>query len=383
MNKLPTAKRAQIIRMLVEGISLRAISRVEDVSINTVSKLLVEAGEACIDFHNNSVRNVNSKRVQVDEIWQFCYAKGKNVSEAKAAPEGAGDTWTWTALDSDSKLIVSWLLGERDQRSAYHFIADLAERLAGRVQLTSDGLRLYRSAVEAVFGSGVDYAQVVKIFGAPTEGEKRYSPVTCQGAVRSQVQGRPDPDHISTSYVERHNLTMRMSMRRFTRLTNAFSKKLRNHALALALYFVHYNFCRRHKTIRVTPAMEAGLDNMPRDAEWIVGLVDAAAPKPAKPGPKPGSKRRAMANQTETLPESQDALDFTLYEAGTLLETKTMRLEGGLFFSEIFDSVGQHFIGSVRVVSQKPFFITVLRQELIPGPQLRFQLTSVPATPVP
>ena len=278
--------------MLVEGISLRAISRVEDVSINTVSKLLVEAGEACIDFHNNSVRNVNAKRVQVDEIWQFCYAKEKNVSEAKAAPEGAGDTWTWTALDSDSKLIVSWLLGERDQRSAYHFIADLAERLAGRVQLTSDGLRLYRSAVEAVFGSDVDYAQLVKIFGAPTEGEKRYSPATCQGAARSQVQGRPDPDHISTSYVERHNLTMRMSMRRFTRLTNAFSKKLRNHALALALYFVHYNFCRIHKTIRVTPAMEAGLDNLPRDAEWIVGLVDAAAPKPAKPGPKTGSKRR-------------------------------------------------------------------------------------------
>ena len=292
MNKLPTAKRAKIIRMLVEGISLRAISRVEDVSINTVSKLLVEAGEACIDFHNNSVRNVNAKRVQVDEIWQFCYAKEKNVSEAKAAPEGAGDTWTWTALDSDSKLIVSWLLGERDQRSAYHFIADLAERLAGRVQLTSDGLRLYRSAVEAVFGSDVDYAQLVKIFGAPTEGEKRYSPATCQGAARSQVQGRPDPDHISTSYVERHNLTMRMSMRRFTRLTNAFSKKLRNHALALALYFVHYNFCRIHKTIRVTPAMEAGLDNLPRDAEWIVGLVDAAAPKPAKPGPKTGSKRR-------------------------------------------------------------------------------------------
>ena len=293
MNKLPTAKRAQIIRMLVEGISLRAISRVEDVSINTVSKLLVEAGEACIDFHNNSVRNVNSKRVQVDEIWQFCYAKGKNVSEAKAAPEGAGDTWTWTALDSDSKLIVSWLLGERDQRSAYHFIADLAERLAGRVQLTSDGLRLYRSAVEAVFGSGVDYAQVVKIFGAPTEGEKRYSPVTCQGAVRSQVQGRPDPDHISTSYVERHNLTMRMSMRRFTRLTNAFSKKLRNHALALALYFVHYNFCRIHKTLRMTPAMAAGLTTQLHDAEWIVRLVDARAPKPAKPGPKGPRKQES------------------------------------------------------------------------------------------
>ena len=293
MNRLTTEKRSKIIRLLVEGTSLRAISRIEDVSINTVSKLLVEAGEACVDFHNNNVRNVKAKRVQVDEIWQFCYAKEKNVSSTKAAPEGAGDTWTWTAIDADSKLIVSWLLGERDQRSAYHFIADLAERLAGRVQLTSDGLRLYRSAVEAVFGSDVDYAQLVKIFGAPTEGEKRYSPATCQGAVRSQVQGRPDPDHISTSYVERHNLTMRMSMRRFTRLTNAFSKKLRNHALALALYFVHYNFCRIHKTLRMTPAMAAGLTTQLHDAEWIVRLVDARAPKPAKPGPKGPRKQES------------------------------------------------------------------------------------------
>ena len=195
-------------------------------------------------------------------------------------------------IDADSKLIVSWLLGERDRISAYHFIADLAERLAGRVQLTSDGLKLYNRAIDWIFGSDVDYAQLVKIFGSPTEGEKRYSPATCQGTIRTAMQGNPDPNHISTSYVERHNLTMRMSMRRFTRLTNAFSKKLRNHAAALALYFVHYNFCRIHKTLCVTPAMEAGLDTMPRDAEWIVGLVDAAAPKPAKPGPKPGSKRR-------------------------------------------------------------------------------------------
>ena len=193
----------------------------------------------------------------------------------------------------DSKLIVSWLLGERDQRSSYHFIADLAERLAGRVQLTSDGLRLYRSAVEAVFGSDVDYAQLVKIFGAPTEGEKRYSPATCQGAVRSQVQGRPDPDHISTSYVERHNLTMRMSMRRFTRLTNAFSKKLRNHALALALYFVHYNFCRIHKTLRMTPAMAAGLTTQLHDAEWIVGLVGRTSTKARKAGAKARIKTEA------------------------------------------------------------------------------------------
>ena len=292
MNKLSIKKRAKIIRLLVEGASLRSISRIEDVSINTVSKLLIDAGEACVDYHNNHVHGVKSKRVQVDEIWQFCYAKEKNIPEAKAAPEGAGDTWTWTAIDADSKLIVSWLLGERDRRSAYYFIADLAERLADRVQLTSDGLRLYNWAVERVFGADVDYAQLIKIFGSPVEGEKRYSPATCQGAIRTAMQGNPDLESISTSYVERHNLTMRMSMRRFTRLTNAFSKKLRNHALALALYFVHYNFCRIHKTLRVTPAMEAGLDNLPRDAEWIVGLVDAAAPKPAKPGPKPGSKRR-------------------------------------------------------------------------------------------
>ena len=286
MNRLPAAKRAKIIRLLVEGASLRSISRIEDVSINTVSKLLIEAGEACVNYHNSHVRGIHSKRIQVDEIWQFCYAKQKNVGHAKAAPEGAGDTWTWTAIDGDSKLIVSWLLGERDSQSAYHFIADLAERLAERVQLTSDGLGLYRWAIDWVFGANIDYAQLIKIFGAPVEGEKRYSPATCKGVKENPVMGRPDPDHISTSYVERHNLTMRMSMRRFTRLTNAFSKKLRNHAAALALYFVWYNFCRIHKTLRVTPAMEAGLATMPRDAEWIVGLVDAAAPKPAKPGPK-------------------------------------------------------------------------------------------------
>ncbi len=286
MNKLPAKRRAKIIRLLVEGASLRSISRIEDVSINTVSKLLVDAGEACVNFHNNHVQGVKAKRIQVDEIWQFCYAKEKNVDKAKAAPEGSGDTWTWTAIDADSKLIVSWLLGERDSRSAYHFIADLAERLTDRVQLTSDGLGLYRWAVEWVFGSDVDYAQLVKIFGAPVEGEKRYSPATCKGTKRSAVMGNPHPDHVSTSYVERHNLTMRMSMRRFTRLTNAFSKKLRNHALALALYFVYYNFCRIHKTLRMTPAMAAGLTTQLHDAEWIVGLVDARAPKPAKPGPK-------------------------------------------------------------------------------------------------
>ena len=290
MNRLSTARRAQILKLLVEGSSLRSISRVTGASINTVTKLLVDAGEACVEFHNETVRNVKSERVQVDEIWQFCYAKEKNVKTAKAALTEAGDTWTWTALDADSKLIVSWLLGDRDGHSAYYFMMDLADRLATRVQLTSDGLRLYAGAVEDAFGADVDYAQLIKVFGDSRETTARYSPATCKGTFTRTVQGDPDPGHINTSYVERHNLTMRMSMRRFTRLTNAFSKKLRNHAAALALYFVHYNFCRIHKTLRVSPAMAAGVTGTLRNAEWIVGLIDARAPKP---GPRGQYKKRA------------------------------------------------------------------------------------------
>ena len=292
MNRLSVAKRATIINLLVQGASLRSISRVTGASINTVTKLLVDAGEACVAYHNATVCNVNAERVQVDGIWQFCYAKEKNVETAKAAPEGAGDTWTWTALDADSKLIVSWLLGARDGQAGYDFMMDLAERLAGRVQLTSDGLRIYEGAVDDAFGADVDYAQLVKVFGDTRETAARYSPGECKGTFTRTVQGEPDPDHINTSYVERHNLTMRMSMRRFTRLTNAFSKKLRNHAAALALYFVHYNFCRRHKTLRVTPGQAAGLTDTWHDAEWIVGLIDARAPKP---GPRGPYKKRAKA----------------------------------------------------------------------------------------
>ena len=255
---------------------MRSTSRLADVSINTVTKLLVDAGEACARFHDEQVRGVKARRVQVDEIWSFTYAKQKNVETAKSAPEGAGDTWTWTGLDADSKLIVSWLVGPRDAGSAYTFVEDLAARLAGRIQLTSDGLRLYLDAVEAAFGADVDYSQLVKLYGTAVENETRYSPATCLGCVAKTVTGDPDPKHISTSSVERQNLTMRMSMRRFTRLTNGFSKKIRNHVHMVALYTVWYNWVRIHKTLRVTPAMQAGLTDHLWDMTTIVELIDQA-----------------------------------------------------------------------------------------------------------
>ena len=265
---------------------MRAITRVEKVGINTVTKLLVDAGEACAAYHDEHVRGVKAARVQADEIWSFTYAKQKNVDAAKTAPNGAGDTWTWVAMDADAKLIVSWLTGPRDGQSAYDFMMDLAERLAGRVQLTTDGLRAYVEAVEAAFGMDVDYAQLVKVYGDIPENERRYSTPPCKAAVPKVVQGDPNPADISTSYIERQNLTMRMSNRRYTRLTNAFSKKLRNHEHHNALHFVHYNFCRIHKTLRMTPAMAAGVTDTLRDTDWIVSLIDARAPVPAKPGPK-------------------------------------------------------------------------------------------------
>ena len=285
MNKLSVVKRAEILTLLVEGMSLRAISRVTDASINTISNLLVDAGEACSAYHDDTVRLVRAKRVQVDEIWSFTYAKQKNVAMAKSAPEEAGDTWTWTAIDADSKLVVSWLVGPRDAGSAFTFVSDLADRLATRVQFTSDGLRLYIDAVEDAFGADIDFAQLIKLYGAVPETETRYSPAQCQGTISKTITGHPDPKHISTSFVERQNLTMRMSMRRFTRLTNAFSKKLMNHVHHVSLYFVHYNFCRVHKTLRMSPAMAAGVTDTLRDAEWIVGLIDERAPKLGPRGP--------------------------------------------------------------------------------------------------
>ena len=284
MNKLPLEKRVQILSMLCEGSSMRSNSRVVDVSFNTVAKLLAEAGMACAAYHEATVRNVSAKRVQCGEIWSFCYAKARNVPGAKNAPEGAGDVWTWTALDADSKLIVSWLVGGRDAQYANEFMSDVAERLSSRVQLTTDGHPPYLEAVEGAFGIDVDFAQLIKIYGQAPEAQKRYSPPVCVGARKETFAGKPNKRHISTSYVERQNLTMRMSMRRFTRLTNAFSKRVENHCYALALYFVWYNFVRIHKSLKVTPAMAAGVSDTLYDIKWIVGLIDARAPKPGPRG---------------------------------------------------------------------------------------------------
>lgn len=285
MNKLPIEKRRLILNMLVEGSSMRSISRIADVSINTVSKLLADAGDAALVMHHENVQNVEASRVQCDEIWSFCYAKQKNVKTAKAAPKEAGDVWTWTALDADTKLIVTYLVGGRDAEYAMEFIDDLRQRLANRVQLTTDGYRPYLEAVEGAFGEDVDYAQLVKIYGEAPEGTRRYSPPECVGARKRRVAGNPEMADVSTSYVERQNLTMRMSMRRFTRLTNAFSKKYENHVHALALYFYHYNFCRIHKSLRVTPAMEAKLTDRVWSFDDLVEKMDEMAPPPAKRGP--------------------------------------------------------------------------------------------------
>jgi len=287
MNKLPLHKRVQVLSMLVEGSSMRSISRVVDVSINTVSKLLVQAGQTCAEYHDEHVRNVKAQRIQCDEIWSFCYAKEKNVKHAKAAPDGAGDVWTWTALDADSKMIVSYLVGGRDSEYAMEFMDDVASRLANRVQMTTDGHKAYLEAVEGAFGGDVDYAQLVKMYGAAPESMKgRYSPAECIGIRKRRIEGRPVKADVSTSYVERQNLTMRMSMRRFTRLTNAFSKKVDNHCHALSLYFLHYNFCRQHKSLGgISPAMAAGVSDTLHDMGWIVGLIDARAPKPGRRGP--------------------------------------------------------------------------------------------------
>lgn len=294
MNKLLLAKRVQILSMLCEGSSMRSISRVADVSINTVTRLLVDAGEACLAMHDELVRDVKASKVQCDEIWSFTYAKEKNVEAATAAPEWAGDTWTWTALEADTKLIVSYFVGDRSGQSAMALMDDLRSRLANRVQLTTDGHKAYLEAVEGAFGDDVDFAQLVKLYGeAPEAFKGRYSPAECVGAKKMRITGNPDRKAVSTSHVERQNLTMRMSMRRFTRLTNGFSKKLDNHIHALALYFAFYNFCRIHKSLKVTPAMAAGITDKLWSLEDIAERIEARA---AKSGPRGPYKKRAANN---------------------------------------------------------------------------------------
>lgn len=285
MNRLSTEDRARMLHLLCEGMSIRAVTRLTGASKNTVAKLLIDAGKACAAYHDANVRGVAAKRVQVDEIWSFTYAKQKNVATAKAAPEAAGDTWTWTALDADSKLIVSYLVGGRDAEYAMWFMDDLRGRLANRVQLNSDGHKAYLQAVEEAFGADVDYAQLVKMYGPTITAPGRYSPAECTGAKKIAIEGRPNIDHVSTSYVERQILTMRMHMRRFTRLTNAFSKKVENHAHAVALHMMYYNFVRIHKTLRVTPAMAAGVADRLWEIADIAKLVEDAEAKPAKRGP--------------------------------------------------------------------------------------------------
>lgn len=288
MNKLPLKTRAQILHMLCEGASMRSIARITGVSINTVSKLLVDAGNACLDFHDETFVNLTSKRIECDEIWSFCYSKERNAHKADM-PDFAGDVWTWTSIDADTKLICNWFVGGRDADFAQHFMLDLAGRLKNRVQLTTDGHKPYLNAVEGAFGDDIDYAMLIKLYGQPTgmQGhERKYSPAECTGIKKKIIAGDPDKRKVSTSYAERQNLTMRMSMRRFTRLTNAFSKKFDNHCHALALYFVWYNFCRQHKSLGgVSPAMAAGLSDTLRDVDWIVELIDARAPKPGPRGP--------------------------------------------------------------------------------------------------
>ena len=274
MNKLSIEKQSQVVAALVEGNSIRATVRMTGVSKNTIAKLLVELGTACADYLDKALVNLNCKRIQCDEIWSFCYAKEKNVPQEFQGKFGYGSVWTWTAMDADTKLIASWMVGGRDAGTAYAFVQDLAKHLAHRIQLTTDGHRAYLSAIEDAFGSEIDYAMLVKLYGSDRETEATYSPSECIGCREVIISGSPEAKHISTSYIERQNLTMRMSMRRFTRLTNAFSKKLENHIASLAIHYMHYNFCRVHQTLRVTPAMEAGIASHVWSIGELVGLLN-------------------------------------------------------------------------------------------------------------
>jgi IS1 family transposase len=275
MNRLSQTERVQVIRCLVDGCSMRATSRITGVARNTIDKLLVELGAACSRYQDNTLRNLRTERVQIDEVWAFVYAKQKQVTPEMTEERYAGDAWTWAAIDADTKLVPCWTIGRRDADSAIAFVSDLASRLANRVQLTSDGLRTYLTAVAAAFGEAVDYAMLVKVYGNDPEAEKRYSPAICTACKKEAVIGDPDPRHISTSYIERQNLTMRMGIRRFTRLTNAFSKKIENHAAAVSLHMMYYNFARVHMTIKTTPAVASGVADHAWSIEEIIALMDS------------------------------------------------------------------------------------------------------------
>ena len=273
MNRLPKTKQIQVVAALVEGMSVRSTVRMTGVSKNTITKLLAELGAACATFQDKALRDLPCRRIECDEIWSFVGAKDKNIAPDKKA-YGLGSVWTWTAICATTKLVPSWLVGDRDGGTARNFIDDLASRLSNRVQITTDGHRVYVEAIEGAFGAEVDYAMLVKHYGAENRGgEARYSPAICTGITKQPIIGYPEEKHVSTSYVERQNLTMRMSIRRFTRLTNAFSKKIENHCHAVALHFMHYNFARVHQTLRVTPAMAAGVTDHVWEISEIVGLL--------------------------------------------------------------------------------------------------------------
>lgn len=274
MNKLSKEKRAQILALMAEGNSIRAITRLTGCSKNTITKFLIDAGTAVAEYQDTAMRNLTCQKVQVDEIWAFCYAKQKNVKTAKAAPEGAGDIWTWVAIDADTKLVPSWFVGSRDAGAAHEFMQDVAQRMSNRIQLTSDGYKPYLQAVEDAFGADIDYAMLVKMYGDAPEGQKRYSPADCTGCIKRTVTGKPEKKNVSTSYAERQNLSMRMGNRRMTRLTNGFSKKAENHAHAMALYFMHYNFVRIHTTLQVTPAMAAGVTKKLWSFDDVVNVIE-------------------------------------------------------------------------------------------------------------
>lgn len=275
MYRLRTKDRVRIVACLVEGMSVRSTCRITGFAKGTVLKFLLDMGDVCEEYHDRHVRGLQAERIQADEIWSFCYCKDKNVPDSMRGQPGVGDAWTWTALDKDSKLMVSWYIGGRDADAAGRFMLDLSRRLANRVQLTTDGYRAYERVVEEAFGWNVDYAMLVKLYGQPEDPDTRFSPARCIGSHKVRVIGWAIEEDISTSHVERQNLTMRMGMRRFTRLTNAFSKKLANLRAAVALHFMHYNYCRVHQSLRVTPAMEAGLAKHVWGLDELVDLLEA------------------------------------------------------------------------------------------------------------